>query len=101
MQVETGTIIDFNTDQRLSRGTRAFLKALNSPMLPELEKLAPLQARKVLEAAQASIAVDYSGIAESEKSITVDGFRIALNIVRPNDVAGKLPVFIFIHGGGW
>jgi acetyl esterase/lipase len=99
--VQTSTIVDFNTDQRLSRGTRAFLKALNSPMPPELEKLPPLQARKVLETAQASVAVDYSGIAESEKRITVDGFEIVLNLVRPNDVTKKLPVFMFVHGGGW
>ena len=99
--VQTSMIVDFNTDQRLSRGTRAFLKALNSPMPPELEKLPPLQARKVLETAQASVAVDYSGIAESEKTITVDGFEIVLNLVRPKDVTKKLPVFMFIHGGGW
>jgi acetyl esterase/lipase len=99
--VQTSTIVDFNTDQRLSRGTRAFLKALNTPMPPELEKLPPLQARQVLVSAQASVAADYSGIAESEKRITADGFRIDLNIVRPQDVTRKLPVFMFIHGGGW
>jgi acetyl esterase/lipase len=99
--VQTSTIVDFSTDQRLSRGTRAFLKALNSPTPPELEKLPALQARKVLETAQASVAVDYSGIAESEKSISVDGFQIVLNIVRPQGVTQKLPVFMFIHGGGW
>jgi acetyl esterase len=99
--VQTSPIVDFKTDPRLSRGTRAFLKALNSPMPPELEKLPPLQARKVLETAQASVTVDYSGIAESEKSISVDGFEIVLNLVRPKDVAKKLPAFMFIHGGGW
>src|SRR5262245_9736526 len=99
--VQTTTIVDFNTAPRLSRGTRLFLKALNSPAPPELEKLPPLQARKVLETAQASVAVDYSGIAESEKNITVDGFQIVLNIVRPQGVTTKLPVFMFIHGGGW
>jgi len=99
--VQTSTIVDFNTDQRLSRGTRAFLKALNSPMPPELEKLPPAQARKILEGAQAAVAVDCSGIAESEKRITADGFPIDLNIVRPGNAAGKLPVFVFIHGGGW
>jgi acetyl esterase len=98
--VQTSMIVDFNTDQRLSRGTRAFLKALNSPKPPELEKLPPLQARKVLETAQASVIVDYSGIAESEKSITVDGFEIVLNLVRPKGTK-KLLVFMFIHGGGW
>jgi len=99
--LEITDVVDFRTDQRLSRGTRAFLKALNTPAPPELEKLAPIAARKVLETAQASVNVDYSGIDEREKTITVDGFEIALNIVRPKSAAGKLPVFVFIHGGGW
>jgi hypothetical protein len=47
--VQTLDVVDFHTDQRLSRGTRAFLKALNTPAPPELEKLAPVAARKVLE----------------------------------------------------
>jgi acetyl esterase/lipase len=99
--LQTTGVVDFRTDQRLSRGTRAFLKALNTPMPPELEKLAPIAARNVLETAQASVNVDYSGIDEREKTITVDGFQIALNIVRPMGAAGTLPVFVFVHGGGW
>jgi len=99
--VQTTDVVDFRTDQRLSRGTRAFLTALNTPVPPELEKLAPVAARKVLEAAQASVNVDYSGIEEREKTIAADGFEIVLNIVRPAGVASKLPVFMFIHGGGW
>jgi acetyl esterase len=99
--VQTTDVVDFRTDQRLSRGTRAFLKALNTPAPPELEKLAPIAARKVLETAQASVNVDYSGIDEYEKTIAVDGFEIVLNIVRPKGATGKLPVFMFIHGGGW
>ena len=43
--LQTTDVVDFRTDQRLSRGTRAFLKALNTPMPPELEKLAPIAAR--------------------------------------------------------
>ena len=99
--LDTTDVVDFRTDRRLSRGTRAFLNALNTPAPPELEKLAPIAARKVLETAQASVNVDYSGIDEREKTITVDGFEIALNIVRPKSAAGTLPVFVFIHGGGW
>src|SRR5690606_19532405 len=33
--------------------------------------------------------------------ISADGYNIKLNIVRPEGVKGILPVFIFIHGGGW
>ena len=98
--VKVDEVVDFKTDERLSRGTRAFLKVLNSPAPPELEKLPALEARKVLETAQASVPVDYSGIDESERAITADGFQIVLNIVRPEGVTRKLPAFMFIHGGG-
>ena len=93
--------LDVATDPRLSRGVKAFLKVLNSSGGPPLEALPPLKAREVLVDAQASVPVDLSGIEESEKTITADGHTIELNIVRPKGVRGKLPVFIFIHGGGW
>jgi acetyl esterase len=98
---ETIEKVEVADDPRLSNGTKEFLKALNSPAPPELEKLPPTEAREVLVGAQASVNVDYSGIDESEKTINADGYEIKLNIVRPAGVAEKLPVFIFIHGGGW
>ena len=93
--------LEVEVDPRLSRGVKAFLKVLNSGGGPPLESLPPLDAREVLVSAQASVPVDLSGIVESEKTITADGYTIKLNIVRPVGVNGKLPVFIFIHGGGW
>ncbi len=87
-------------DPRLSRETKEFLKLLNSGGV-HLEALTPLEARQVLVDAQASVKVDLSGIEESEKTITADDYPITLNIVRPAGVKGTLPVFIFIHGGGW
>jgi len=100
---ETGleNTIEVEVDPRLSRGVKAFLKVLNSSGGPPLETLPPMAAREVLVNAQASAAVDLSGIEESEKTITADGYTIKLNVVRPEGVKGKLPVFIFIHGGGW
>jgi acetyl esterase/lipase len=88
-------------DPRLSRGVKEFLKLLNSSDGPPLETLPPLQAREVLVQAQASAPVDLSGIEEAEKTITADGYTIDLNLVRPEGAKGKLPVFMFIHGGGW
>lgn len=99
--MQTENPLDYATDPRISYGTREFLKQLNSPAPPELEKLSPEEARKVLEGAQASVDVDYSGIEESEKTVTADGYEIKLNIVRPEGKTEKLPVFMFIHGGGW
>ncbi|MBN3938574.1 alpha/beta hydrolase [Nostoc sp. NMS9] len=93
-------VLEVAEDPRLSREVKAFLKLLNSGGAP-LETLPPLEARQVLVNAQADVKVDLSGIDESEKTITVDGYSITLNIVRPEGVKDTLPVFIFIHGGGW
>src|SRR5262249_225727 len=93
--------LDVAVDPRLSRGVKAFLQVLNASGGPPLETLPPLEARAVLANAQASVPVDLSGIEESEKTINADGYTITLNIVRPAGATGRLPVFIFIHGGGW
>jgi acetyl esterase/lipase len=88
-------------DPAISALTKEFLKALNSAGGPALETLSPKQARQVLIDAQAGITVDYSGIEEGEKTIEQDGYKVKLNIVRPAGKTELLPVFIFIHGGGW
>src|SRR5262245_60836199 len=89
-------------DPRLSSGTKEFLKALNSPAPPELEKLTPVEAREVLFDAQMAVDFDYSGIEEAEKTIQMDGYEIKLNLARPAGTSTEtLPAFLFIHGGGW
>ncbi len=93
--------VPYAQDPQLSQGVKAFLKILNSAGGPPLETLSPQEARQVLIDAQVSVPVDLSGIDESERMITADGYTIKLNIVRPAGVAEKLPVFIYIHGGGW
>jgi acetyl esterase/lipase len=59
------------------------------------------RARRVLEDAQAGVDVDVSGIDESTITINTDVGAIELTIVRPAGNSDKLPVFMFIHGGGW
>jgi len=93
--------VNFQNDPRLSRETRSFLNVLNGAGGPPLESLTPEQARLVLVGAQESVAVDLSGTEESEKDIVSGAYPIKLNIMRPEGVKGILPVFIFIHGGGW
>src|SRR5882724_3501370 len=80
---------------------RAFLKALNSGNGKPIEQLTPVDARQVLTDAQNSVAVDYSGIRESEKTIMQDGEKVKIHITSPKDAKQESPVFIFIHGGGW
>jgi acetyl esterase/lipase len=93
-------VVDYSVDPHLSEGVREFLKGLNSGG-PAVESLPVKDARNVLVNAQASVNADLSGIEVSEKTITADGYTIKLNIVRPEGIKEKLPVFIFIHGGGW
>lgn len=91
---------DFLKDPHLSKETKEYLKVLNSGEKP-VESLPVSDARNVLVDTQAAIKVDVSGIEETEKVILVDEHDIKLYIVRPKKAKGKLPVFIFIHGGGW
>lgn len=92
--------LDYLEDPHLSRGTKEYLKVLNAADKP-VESLPVPDARNVLVHAQSAVKVDLLGIEESEKDIVADGYTIKLNMVRPEGVKGKLPVFIFIHGGGW
>ena len=93
-------VLEVADDPRLSREVKAFLKELNAGGVA-FETLTALEARQIFADAQASVPLDLSGIEESEKTITADGYTVTLNIVRPEGVKGTLPVFMFIHGGGW
>jgi acetyl esterase/lipase len=88
-------------DARLDKGTKAFLTMLNNAGGAPLETLSPEKARMVLVNAQASVAVDLSGIDVSEKTITQNGHTVKLHVVRPQGSQQTLPVFMFVHGGGW
>ena len=92
-------VMDYETDTHLSPVVRTFLKAIHGA--PGIETLSKEDARKVLEGAQASVQYDYSQVTDSEKTIITDGLTVKLNIMRPKGVNGILPVFIFVHGGGW
>ncbi|WP_408095802.1 alpha/beta hydrolase fold domain-containing protein [Peredibacter sp. HCB2-198] len=81
--------------------TQKFLDALNASGGKPMEQLSPAEARKVLEDAQKSVKVNLAPAEVSDKTIEVDGQKINLKIVRPENTQEKLPVFIFIHGGGW
>ncbi|HEY4108667.1 alpha/beta hydrolase [Puia sp.] len=94
-------VVNYQTDEHLTPGVIDFLKIVNAPGGKPVESLPKLAARQVLIDAQKAFNVDYSGIDEDEKDIEADGYRIRLNLVRPAGATGVLPVFIFIHGGGW
>lgn len=93
-------IPDYQEDEHLSRGTKEYLKVLNSGDRP-VESMSIEDARKVLTDAQGSVGVDLSGIDESEETITTEDYHIRIHVIRPEGVEERLPVFVFIHGGGW
>lgn len=88
-------------DPQIETHIRAFLKVLNAGTGKPLEQLSPEEARLVLVNAQAGVKVDLSGIVVTEKTIEQDGQSIHINIVKPENANGVLPVFMFFHGGGW
>lgn len=91
---------DYLIDPHLSPAVKAFLTPLNAGGTAP-ESLSVEDARNVFINLQSSVKVDVSGIDESEKSVSQDGYTVKLTIVRPNGKKNKLPVFIFTHGGGW
>jgi acetyl esterase len=93
--------VDYLEDPHLDTGIKAFLKIVNGGGGPPVESMSKGDARNVLVNAQASVKVDLSGIEVSERTITHNDYTVRLNIVRPEGVEGILPVFMFIHGGGW
>jgi acetyl esterase/lipase len=94
-------VVDYLNDEHLAPGVIDFLKVVNAPGNKPVESLPKLAARQVLIDAQKAFPVDYSGIKEEEREIEADGYTLKLNIVRPEGATGALPVFVFIHGGGW
>lgn len=83
----------------VERHTQAFLDALAQGGGQPLETLSPADARQVLVNAQKGAKLPPADV--SEKTITVDGKPLVLNIVRPAGARGVLPAFVFVHGGGW
>lgn len=80
-------------------GVQAFLNVLNAGDGKPMEQMTPQEARQVLIGAQKGVTLPSAQVAE--KIITVNGQSIKLKIVKPDNAAGTLPVFMFFHGGGW
>jgi acetyl esterase len=83
----------------VEHNTQAFLEALAKGGGQPLETLSPAAARQVLVGAQAGAQLPPADV--REKTIIVDGQPLKLEVVRPVGAKGKLPVFVFVHGGGW
>ncbi len=101
VMAQTGNPVKGENDPKVLVQVRSFLKALNTSGGKPTEELSPAEARLVLVNAQKSVKVDYSGIEETERTISQDGEIVKIHITKPLHSKANAPVFIFMHGGGW
>ena len=95
------TAVNPAQNPKVEHRIREFLKALNSGSGKPMETMTPAEARKVLVDAQASVRLDLPACDIEAKTITQDGLKVSLTVVRPAGSKATLPGFIFVHGGGW
>jgi acetyl esterase len=91
---------DAAKDPNIDPQIRSFLADVNKDASPFWTLPGP-QVRAVLTGLQAKTLVDLSGVIISEKTIAENGQHVKLYIMKPEHVAGRPPVLLFIHGGVW
>jgi acetyl esterase/lipase len=82
----------------LEPASQEFVDATASP--PFLYELSPAEARKVLDDVQAA-PIDKLPVDDRWITVPAEVGDVRVRIVRPPDAAGKLPVILYMHGGGW
>ncbi len=87
-------------DPNLDPQVRAFLEQINKDQSPFWELPQP-KPQEILTGLQNQTPVDMSGVTTTERTIAVDGRQVKLYIMKPDHVAKKPGVLLFIHGGVW
>jgi acetyl esterase len=80
---------------------KQFVNALTKAGGKPIYELTPAQARDVLETVQKSSSKEIPATVEEKQIQTNDINSITFHIIRPANNAQKLPVVIYMHGGGW
>jgi acetyl esterase len=88
------------TDPRIDPQIRAFLAKVDKDSSPFWTEPQP-KPQEVLTKLQSETPVDMSGVTTTEKTITHNGRTVKLHIMKPDTVAAKPGVLLFIHGGVW
>ncbi|WP_444940455.1 alpha/beta hydrolase [Microbulbifer sp. ZKSA004] len=83
----------------VEKNTQGFLQALAQGGGKPIEQLSPKDARAVLVVAQEGAQLPPAEV--SKKTITVNGEKLELTIVKPKNTRGQIPAFMYFHGGGW
>jgi len=91
---------DVSTDTHLDPQVRAFLTELNKDSSPFWQLPQP-KPQEILTDLQNKTPVDMSGVTTTERTITEDGRKVKIYVMKPNHVSGKPGVLFFIHGGVW
>ena len=87
---------------RLMKKEKIFIDELAEKGGRPLYELTPAAARQVLADVQSGGKADAADTAAERTEIeTVDGRKMTVEIVRPKEAKGALPVVFYIHGGGW
>ena len=82
----------------LEQPARELTEALSTA--PPLTGVPVADARKAVEAAQAA-PIPMPDIDESWVNVPSNFGEVRVRLVRPQGVAGPLPVLVYLHGGGW
>lgn len=88
------------TSYQLEPTTAAFIEQLEKSGAPPIYKLAPIEARKVLENLQAQ-PIEKLPAEIQDSTIQGPNGAISIRIVRPPKENSPLPVIMYFHGGGW
>ncbi len=88
------------TDPRIDPQIRSFLAEIDKDSSPFWELPQP-KPQDILTGLQSQTPVDMSGVTTTEKTITQDGRKVKLYIMKPDQVSGKPGVLLFLHGGVW
>jgi acetyl esterase len=91
---------DAAADPRIDPQVRSFLAKINKDSTPFWELPQP-KPQEILTGLQSQTTVDMSGVTVSEQTISQEGRKVKLYIVKPENVSGKPGVLLFIHGGVW
>lgn len=89
------------TENILDPQAEQFLNQLAAQNGPPIYTMEPEQARKVLNDLQKN---NVNLVSALVQDIIIPGKitqEISLRIVRPTHAKGKLPIIIYVHGGGW
>lgn len=85
----------------LTLKTEEFISMLEAQENPPLYTLSPGEAREFLENLQKKFHKNIPAKVEDMNILTQDCGYVDIRIVRPENTEEKLPVILYIHGGGW